>query len=162
MQSSTLVALRRYPYPTKLQFIFEKICAKSNIFTCEIEHSKQFSKCIIFWLLIQYMFGTPIVVCDYMKRLYLLFFIASCCFAMHAQDTICITLDEAIALACKQSPQAVAANHQYNASYWNWRSFKANYLPNLSFTGNTALNRTIGSVTLPDGSDSFVHRNQLL
>ena len=108
------------------------------------------------------MFGTPIVVCGYMKRLYLLFFIASCCFAMHAQDTIRITLDEAIALACKQSPQAVAANHQYNASYWNWRSFKANYLPNLSFTGNGTLNRTISSVTLPDGSDSFVHRNQLL
>lgn len=79
-----------------------------------------------------------------------------------AQDTLRLTLDEAVALARKQSPQAVAARHQYRAAYWNWRSFKADYLPSLTFSSNSQLNRSISPVTLPDGTDSFVHRNQLL
>ncbi|HBX19674.1 MAG TPA: hypothetical protein DEF88_04410, partial [Porphyromonadaceae bacterium] len=79
-----------------------------------------------------------------------------------AQDTIRLTLQEAVALARTQSPQAVAARHQYKAAYWNWRSFKAEYLPSLTLNTSSALNRSISPVTLPDGSDSFVHRNQLL
>ncbi len=79
-----------------------------------------------------------------------------------AQDTLRLTLDEVVALARKQSPQAVAARHQYRAAYWNWRSFKADYLPSLTFSSNSQLNRSISPVTLPDGTDSFVHRNQLL
>lgn len=81
---------------------------------------------------------------------------------LNAQDTLRLTLDEAVALAHRQSPQAVAARHQYRASYWNWRSFKADYLPSLTFTSNSSLNRSISPVTMPDGSDSFVQRNQLL
>lgn len=80
---------------------------------------------------------------------------------VNAQDTLRLTLDEAVALARRQSPQAVAARHQYRASYWNWRSFKADYLPSLSFTSYSSLNRSISPVTMPDGSDSFVQRNQL-
>lgn len=79
-----------------------------------------------------------------------------------AQDTLRLNLSEAVALARIQSPQAVAALHQYRASYWNWRSHKANYLPSLTFDSYSSLNRSISSVTLPDGSDNFVHRNQLL
>lgn len=93
-----------------------------------------------------------------------LFFIFSL-FAMgqiQAQDTLRLTLDEAVALAREQSPQAVAARHQYRAAYWNWRSFKAEYLPGLTFNSTSALNRSISPITMPDGSDSFVHRNQLL
>lgn len=81
---------------------------------------------------------------------------------LKAQDTLRLTLDEAIALARDQSPQAVAARHQYRASYWNWRSHKADYLPSLSLNTYSSLNRSISPVTMPDGSDSFVHRNQLL
>jgi hypothetical protein len=79
-----------------------------------------------------------------------------------AQDTLRLTLDEAVTLAREQSPQVVAARHQYRASYWNWRSHKANYLPSLTFNTYSSLNRSISSVTMPDGSDNFVHRNQLL
>ncbi|MCK9310257.1 MAG: TolC family protein, partial [Candidatus Cloacimonetes bacterium] len=71
-------------------------------------------------------------------------------------------MDEAIALAHEQSPQAVAARHRYRAAYWNWRTFKANYLPSLTFNSHSSLNRSINPVTLPDGTDSFLHRNQLL
>lgn len=79
-----------------------------------------------------------------------------------AQDTLHLSLDEVVELARRQSPQAVAARHQYKASYWNWRSFKADYLPSLAFTTNTSLNRSISPVTMPDGSDSFVERNLMV
>ena len=97
-----------------------------------------------------------------MKHTIILIFISFSVGQSIAQDTLRLSLDEAVALAREQSPQAVAARHQYRASYWNWRSHKANYLPSLTFNSYSTLNRSISSVTLPDGSDSFVHRNQLL
>lgn len=81
---------------------------------------------------------------------------------LNAQDTLRLTLDETVALARRQAPQAAAARHQYRASYWSWRSFKADYQPSLTFTSNSSLNRSISQVTLPDGGDSFIRRNQLL
>src|SRR5690554_4786792 len=96
-----------------------------------------------------------------MKQIIVLFLFSFSIGQSIAQDTLRLTLDEAVALAQQQSPQAVAARHQYRASYWNWRSFKADYLPSLTLSSSTQLNRSIGSVTLPDGSDSFVQRNQL-
>ncbi len=97
-----------------------------------------------------------------MKQLIILIFFSFSIGQSMAQDTLRITLYEAVALAREQSPQAVAARHQHRASYWNWRSHKANYLPSLTFDTYSSLNRSISSVTLPDGSDNYVHRNQLL
>lgn len=78
-----------------------------------------------------------------------------------AQDTLRLSLPDAVRLARDHSPEAIAARHSFRASYWNWRSFRANLLPSLSFYSDPVLNRSISSVTLPDGSDSYVHRNQL-
>lgn len=50
----------------------------------------------------------------------------------------------------------------HSAAYWNWRTFRAQQLPSLTFTSTPSLNRSISSVTLPDGGESFVHRNQLM
>lgn len=97
-----------------------------------------------------------------MKRISLYLFSLLLCTTLHAQEVLSLTLDEAIALAHEQSAQAVAAQHKYRAAYWNWRTFKANYLPSLTFNSFSSLNRSINSVTLPDGSDSFLHRDQLL
>lgn len=97
-----------------------------------------------------------------MKQLTIIFFFSLSVGQLIAQDTLRITLNEAVTLALSQSPQAAAARHQYRASYWNWRSHKANYLPSLTFDSYSSLNRSISSVTLPDGSDNYVHRNQLL
>ncbi|MDH6303500.1 outer membrane protein TolC [Parabacteroides sp. PF5-5] len=86
------------------------------------------------------------------------------CFAalqLQAQDTLRLTLREAIGMAQEHSPEAIASRHSFRASYWNWRSFKANLLPSLTFTSNPYLNRSISTVTNPDGTDNFVHRNQL-
>ena len=95
---------------------------------------------------------------------YMLFIILFSFFTgqLTAQDSLRLTLDEAVVLAREQSPQAVAARHQYRAAYWNWRTFKADYLPSLFFNSYSSLNRSISPVTLPDGTDSFLHRNQLL
>lgn len=98
----------------------------------------------------------------YMKRISLYLLSLLLCTSLHAQEVLSLSLDEAIALAHEQSPQAVTALHRYRAAYWNWRTFKANYLPSLTFNSYSTLNRSINSVTLPDGSDSFLHRNQLL
>lgn len=98
----------------------------------------------------------------YMKHQAILILLLLIVGQLKAQDTLRLTLDEAVALALSQSPQAVAAKHQYRASYWKWRSHKADYLPSLSFSSYSSLNRSISPITLPDGSDSFVHRNQLL
>lgn len=76
------------------------------------------------------------------------------------QKSLTLTLGEAIEMARQQSPEAVSARHTFRAAYWNWRSFKANQLPSLTLTTNPELNRSIQSVTLGDGSDKFVHRNQ--
>jgi outer membrane protein TolC len=97
-----------------------------------------------------------------MKFILLFILFLFCTGQLKAQDTLRLTLEEAVALAREQSPQAVAARHQYRAAYWNWRTFKADYLPSLSFNSYSSLNRSISPVTLPDGSDSFLHRNQLL
>lgn len=77
------------------------------------------------------------------------------------QKTTALTLTEAIEVARKHSPEAIAARHAFRASYWNWRMFRANQLPSLTLTSDPVLNRSIQSVTLGDGSDKFVHRNQL-
>ncbi len=82
--------------------------------------------------------------------------------SVQAQDTLRLTLGEAVEMAQVHSPEAIAARHSFRAAYWNWRSFRANQLPSLTFVADPTLNRSISPVTLPDGSDSFVHRNQLL
>ncbi len=65
---------------------------------------------------------------------YYLFLIAS----ISIQSTICLaqqpvkyTLNEVIEIAQKQSPDALMAEHRYRRSYWEYRTYKANYLPSL-------------------------------
>lgn len=94
--------------------------------------------------------------------LYILVLCASCCGGQaQTQDSLSISLSEAVRIARENSPEAIAAQHSFRAAYWNWRTFRANLLPSLTFTSNPLLNRSISPITLPDGSDSYVHRNQL-
>ncbi len=71
----------------------------------------------------------------------LLFFSSS---LLHAQDTLILDLDQVIMLAQDQSPQAVLAKHQFRASYWTFRTYKAKYLPALTM-----------NATIPDFSRVF-------
>ena len=46
-----------------------------------------------------------------------------------------LTLKDAIEIAKKQSPDALMAKHKFRASYWQYKSFQASYLPSLLLTG---------------------------
>ena len=50
----------------------------------------------------------------------------------HERD---ITLNEAIALARIQSVDAAVALNELKTAYWEYRTFRANLLPEVNFTG---------------------------
>ena len=54
-----------------------------------------------------------------------------------AQELKRLTFDEVIKLAEEQSPNALMAKHRFRASYWQYRTFVAQYRPSLTFTGTT-------------------------
>jgi outer membrane protein len=85
-----------------------------------------------------------------------------CFFEGNAQNerTRFLALEEVIAIAREQSPDAMAARHRYRGSYWQFRSFQAGYLPGLRLSATLPnLNRTISAITLSDGSDVFIRRS---
>lgn len=53
-----------------------------------------------------------------------------------SQELKRLTLDEVIKLADEQSPNALMAKHRFRASYWEYRTFVAEYRPSLTLTGN--------------------------
>jgi len=68
-----------------------------------------------------------------------------------SQDIKRLTLDEVVRLASEQSPNALIAKHRFRASYWQYRTFVAEYRPILALSGNlpdysTAYNRVWNSV----------------
>ncbi|MCD7930623.1 MAG: TolC family protein [Tannerellaceae bacterium] len=96
-----------------------------------------------------------------MKRLLIYALIIGLPAGAYAQDTLRITLHEAICLARQNSSDAISARHAFRAAYWDYRTYKANLLPSITLTADPQLNRSINSITLEDGSDVYVHRNQL-
>lgn len=73
-----------------------------------------------------------------------------------------LTLKEVINLATAHSPRAAMARHTFRASYWSFRSYKANYLPSLTIESSPFnLNRSFESITQDDGSDTFVERSSV-
>jgi outer membrane protein len=48
-----------------------------------------------------------------------------------------LTFDQVIKLAEEQSPYALIAKHRFRASYWQYRTFAAQYRPSLTLTGST-------------------------
>lgn len=96
------------------------------------------------------------------KRILLL--IAATCgmgTVLHAQEALELTLQQTIHHAQEKSPDAQSARHSFRSSYWNYRYYRANYLPNLTLTSTPYLDRAINKVTLGDGSVKFVEQNLL-
>ncbi|MDR0296225.1 MAG: TolC family protein [Prevotellaceae bacterium] len=58
------------------------------------------------------------------------------CFAQQEKFEYTLTLEEVIALAQDQSLDAIRTRNTFLASYWQNRTYKANYLPSLSLTGS--------------------------
>jgi outer membrane protein TolC len=90
-----------------------------------------------------------------MKRLLIISTIAAFLFSYQnatAQEAKKLTFDEVIKLAEVQSPDALIAKHRFRSSYWQYRTFVAQYRPSLTLTGSTpdystAFNRVWNSQT---------------
>ncbi len=80
----------------------------------------------------------------------------------NAQDKVkTLTLEEAIEIAKEQSPDALMATHRFRRSYWQFRSYKASYLPSLVFDGNLpAYNQGIISYYNEESGTTFDYYDQ--
>lgn len=79
-----------------------------------------------------------------------------------AQNEQEITLNEAIALARTQSVDAAVALNELKTSYWEYRTFRADLLPEVNFGGTLPnYNKSYSSYQNSDGSYSFVRNNTL-
>lgn len=75
-------------------------------------------------------------------------------------DTLCLTLPEAIELALEQSPTARSARHTFLAQHWNYRYYRANYLPSLTLSASPYINNEINKITQGDGTSLFLSQSQ--
>jgi len=94
-----------------------------------------------------------------MKRILLFLFLISQLFTYGQSQKIKLT--EAIKIAQKKSPQYVRALNTYQASYWRYRRFKADFLPQIRL--NALLpeySNAIRRITNDQGQDIFVQQNQ--
>lgn len=74
-----------------------------------------------------------------------------------------MTLEQAIEIAHIRSPQAQMTQLNFMAQYWNYRSYKAQFLPSLNLSGNAGnYNRSLVEVRDPEtGRISYVANNTL-
>ena len=80
--------------------------------------------------------------------------------AAHGQ-VLALTLEQTIERARNLSPDAQGARHAFRSAYWNYRYYRANYLPALTLTSDPYLDRAINRITMSDGSVRFVEQNLL-
>jgi len=96
-----------------------------------------------------------------MKRLLLVSIILSISTIVNAQKPINrLTLEEVVQLAKDQSPQAVLAKHRFRASYWQYRTYKAEFLPSVRMTTTPFdYNRMLTGVLQADGTYDYYKVN---
>lgn len=71
-----------------------------------------------------------------------------------------LTLDEVVALAQSDAPDALLASTRWKRDYWTYQSFLADFKPSILLGANTLplFNRAIEPVTQPNGEDLYVPR----
>ena len=91
------------------------------------------------------------------------FFLAWLPLAVLAQtDTLRLSLDDCITMARRQSVDAAVALGELRSAYWQWRSYKADLLPEVSLQGTApSWNKRYSSYQQADGSLSFVRNDYL-
>lgn len=76
------------------------------------------------------------------------------------KESIYLNLDDVIVLAQERSPDAMINVHRFRRSYWEFRSFKAGYLPNVTLDATLPnFARTIEAIVQEDGSEKYRERN---
>ncbi len=157
-------------------------CALSHIGRA-LSHSKGIILCfVIYCLLVDYLFGTLFVtllvdenlmVCqnvkqncekqmnNYLKLPMLLLF---CWLLLPANaqkaDTLRLSLTRAIEIAIQQSPTVRSARHTFLAQHWNYRYYRANYLPSVTLESSSYVNNVINKITQGDGTSLFLGQSQ--
>ena len=73
-----------------------------------------------------------------------------------------LTLDECIAMARRQSVDAAVDLGELKSAYWQWRSYKADLLPEVSFSATApSYNKRYTSYQQADGGVSYVRNDYL-
>jgi outer membrane protein len=73
-----------------------------------------------------------------------------------------LTLEETIALAQSDAPDVLIAKTRLSNNYWIFKSFEADYKPQISFNATLpSFNRTINQVIQPDGSITFTPQSYM-
>ncbi|MFI5157163.1 MAG: TolC family protein, partial [Chitinophagales bacterium] len=83
-------------------------------------------------------------------------FIWESAFCQTIPDTVRLGLDEVVSRAKGQSIAARQANTVKQTKYWQWRTYRSNYQPQLSLNGTLpGYNKTFSQVVQPDGTILF-------
>jgi hypothetical protein len=93
-----------------------------------------------------------------MKLLYIIFFltISYSGFCTANSDTTWLSLKQVVEMAKANSIAAKQASTTRETKYWEWRTYKSNYQPQLSLSGNLpGYSKTSTPVIQPDGSILF-------
>jgi outer membrane protein TolC len=95
-----------------------------------------------------------------MRNLGLIIFLFVFISGFSQEKVMKFSLDDVITLAKEQSPDAVLARNRFKANYWQYRSFKADYLPSMNFSGTVPnINR---SLKWNDATNSILETNSLI
>jgi outer membrane protein TolC len=99
---------------------------------------------------------------NYKTALILVFFCVSGSVSAQQPDTIRLTLNETIRLAQAQSVEAAVALNELKTAYWEYRTYRADQLPEVNFTGTLpSYNNNYGRYQQSDGSYTYVQNNWL-
>lgn len=97
------------------------------------------------------------------KRFSLFFLLALFVFCVEsiAQDTLRLTLDQAVQMAKDQSLQMHVAKNRYKNGFYSNKSFWRSFYPEIYMDATLPnLNRSLSQVTQNDGTDVFIQRSQ--
>jgi outer membrane protein TolC len=73
-----------------------------------------------------------------------------------------LTLEDAIAVAQSQSPDALTSRQTFRSSFWEYKSFRASYLPSMAASANLPeFRRDFNQYQNPDGSYSYLQQQYL-
>ena len=72
-----------------------------------------------------------------------------------------LSLDDCIAMARRQSVDAAVALGELKSAYWQWRSYKADLLPEVSLSTSGSYNKRYTSYQQGDGGISYVRNDYL-
>ena len=97
------------------------------------------------------------------RKTFLATLLWACALMGHAEgDTLRMSLDECILLARRQSVDAAVALGELKSAYWEWRSYKANLLPEVSLSANVpTYNKRFSTYQKEDGTHSYVRNDYM-